>query len=275
MRGWFHESYRHYLAAKGVATIRRKYRKEFPDFVRRFPNESPRITGEYARFRQESPGTFEKGSFRTKEVGEDVSIVFGKRKRTGEFGVQSFLIRRHPRYWVDKSRMEEFADAARMAEARGLDEFSFGAHSYRVKDAREILGGVHDSSAYLASKRGWEDTDHREGAVEYAERNLRSSNHGDRLGQFSSGVGRMIRHPWRDLDGEWQEYTAVADNDYYGPRGESEPLSKDMMGRSVQRGAALFGRVVSQANVEPLIDQERGRTFRETMMDIEFGRRMG
>lgn len=97
MRGWYGQSYRHYLAAKGVKT---RYRKKFPELVKDFPRENPRITSEYARFRQRSPLDFVHGSFRTKKEG-DVLLVLGKDKKTGKYGLQSVLIPRKE-YFVKK-----------------------------------------------------------------------------------------------------------------------------------------------------------------------------
>jgi hypothetical protein len=89
---------------------------------------------------------------------------------------------------------------------------------------------------------------------------------------FWSEVKRDLRHPMRDLDDDWKRYTALADNKVYGPYGKSEPLSRDMLIRVEQRGAANTARVLSQANVEPLIDHGRGSTARDLAVDLVFGR---
>jgi hypothetical protein len=157
MRGWFHERYRHYLAAKGVTTsTQRKYRKEFPSLVRQFPGENPRITAEYARFRFADPKGFKEGSFRTKSEGKNVRLILGKDAESGEFDVQAVLIKRHPRYWAEKSYMEGFAEATKAAEAQGLTEFKFGDSGsvYKVKEAKEILNNLGEAEGvqYLAAK---------------------------------------------------------------------------------------------------------------------------
>jgi hypothetical protein len=88
-RGWRYEGARHALAAKGIAT---KYRQKFPELVKRFIGESPRITEKYARFRQQSPDDFKKSTFRTVD-GDDRKFIVGQTKY-GDDGVQSVLIKR-------------------------------------------------------------------------------------------------------------------------------------------------------------------------------------
>lgn len=95
--GWRHESYRHYLAAKGIKT---RYQQKFPDLVKGFKNENPRITKNYARFRQRDPSEFEKGSFRTKKSGEKV-LILGKDRKTGKYEIQSILVSRS-KYFLSK-----------------------------------------------------------------------------------------------------------------------------------------------------------------------------
>jgi hypothetical protein len=123
-----------------------------------------------------------------------------------------------------------------------------------------------------SNKDAWWKTSNKEDLKSYVKRNT-EGHEKNGLKKFEKGVKETIFHPEKDLDGEWKEYTSVADNKYYGPQGKSEKLSKDKIIRTEQRGAALVGRVVSQANVEPLIDKNEDRSFRDIMMDIEFGRR--
>jgi len=128
---------------------------------------------------------------------------------------------------------------------------------------------------FMAGKEhAWWKTSKREKLNEYLKRNLDGGEkHG--LEKFEHGAVQMAKHPMKDLDGEWKEYTSLTDNKVYGPYGHAEPLAKKhSMERWMQRGAALFGRVASQANVEPIIDAKQDRSFREIMLDIEFGRRM-
>lgn len=84
-----------YIARKDVAT---RYRQEFPWLVKGFQGEDPRITDEYARFRQRNPGEFEKGSFRTVDK-RDRKLILGK--IDGKMAVQSVMLKRK-RYWAGK-----------------------------------------------------------------------------------------------------------------------------------------------------------------------------
>lgn len=99
--GWRYESYRHYLAAKGISTVRKKYQRKFSGLVKDFPGENPRITERFARFRQRDPNDFVKGSFRTKDLGGGKKIVVGKLKSSGKYQVQSVLFDRNF-YWSVK-----------------------------------------------------------------------------------------------------------------------------------------------------------------------------
>jgi hypothetical protein len=118
-------------------------------------------------------------------------------------------------------------------------------------------------------------TTKEESAHDFIKRNVTAEAEGDGLQQFKEDVSEMVRHPMNDLDAEWQEYTKLAENDAYGKYGVPEPLSDDAMIRAQQRGAALFGRVATQANVEPLVDKkECDRTMRDITVDFLFGRRV-
>jgi hypothetical protein len=218
--GWFGERVRHSFAARGIQT---RYRKRFPRLVRHFPGENPRVTGRFARFRQQPPSTFIPGSFRIKRVSPGTVLVLGKEKSSGKQEVQSVL----------KDRKVYFSE-------------------------KSLFGTTKEESA-----------------GEFIRRNVETKTDGDGLQQFREDVAFMARHPMQDLDGEWEEYTSLADNKYYGPVGVPEPLSSDRAERAVQRGAALFGRVASQANVEPLVDGgENDRTMRDVTTDFLFGRRI-
>jgi DNA polymerase/3'-5' exonuclease PolX len=100
--GWQGESYRHYLAAKGVKT---KYQKRFPELVKDFGGDNPRVTERFARFRQKSPKEFEPGTFRTKYQG-DTELIVGKLKSTGKYAVQSILFKRD-KYFVEKKVLKK------------------------------------------------------------------------------------------------------------------------------------------------------------------------
>jgi len=164
-----------------------------------------------------------------------------------------------------------FRDAKESEQsASGFDDRELKA----LNDARKKNVEVFMNKYFARKSNDWESGPKNETPGQYIKRNMESTQKGDGLEKFEHSVKRLFSHPIKDLDGEWTEYTRIADNDAYGPAGRAEPLSKDLMGRTIQRGAALFGRVATQANVEPLIDKEKGRGFREAIMDIEFGRRL-
>ena len=104
--GWRYESARHALSARGIKT---KYQERFPKLVKPFEGENPRITKEFARFRQRDPGEFDKDSFRSKDVGKHTRLVLGQEKSSGEFKVQSVLVKRKG-YWLVKGEERKIPD---------------------------------------------------------------------------------------------------------------------------------------------------------------------
>lgn len=70
------------------------WQKKYPKLVKPFPKQNPRLTKNYARFRQVDPKKFIKGSFRIKKVSPKVSIVLGKTKKGKKLMLQSVLIKR-------------------------------------------------------------------------------------------------------------------------------------------------------------------------------------
>jgi len=99
MKGWHQHSHEHSLAARGITTAR--YRKRFPNLVKPYKGQNPRLTANYARFRQASPSSFVLGTFRTKRVADERAIIVAKRKRDSKFAIQSVMIPRKD-YWAVK-----------------------------------------------------------------------------------------------------------------------------------------------------------------------------
>jgi len=91
-RGWHMHSFEHSLARRGITTL--KYRMKYPKLVKPFKGQNPRLTSNYARFRQKSPSAFVPGTFRTKQASPKVSLIVAKQKRDAKFGVQSVMVRR-------------------------------------------------------------------------------------------------------------------------------------------------------------------------------------
>jgi hypothetical protein len=292
-RGWHGESYRHYLASKGVRSyyLLRPKRQVLPatggNVLIGIPERKP------FPYRQRVD---EKLSGPKDESGiEHLDETTGTKVLKQRYGIRDannnyVSLGGEVQYMNKEFKVVGLTSDTRQLILEGSDGMRVAANPYSVtvKSSKEVVpekskdlvqvGGITlrkkgAMPARFMAKKGFSETDEEEGAKEYVERNVRSEGK-DGLHDFSKSVKRMVRHPMNDLDEEWQEYTRLADNKYYGPRGKAEPLSKDKVERTEQRGAALFGRVVSQANVEPLIDKEKDRSFRETWNDLMFGRRL-
>jgi len=102
--------------------------------------------------------------------------------------------------------------------------------------------------------------------IDFISGNLKSTEDHS-LDKWWSSVKYTLLHPFKDADGEWVEYNMLA--------GHPIHLSDDKMERAEQRGAAIFARVASQANIEPLIERGKNRSFRQVALDLAFGRRTG
>lgn len=82
---------------------------------------------------------------------------------------------------------------------------------------------------------------------------------------FMHEVSEQIRHPIRDMDGDWKSMVTASGHKYRKENGID--LVED-------RAAATVGKVLSQANIEPLVDKnEAQRPAREVSIDVLFGRR--
>lgn len=207
-KGWYFESTRHSFAAKGIKT----WQKEYKPLVKSFPGENPRLTKEFARFRQEDPDKYDKFRIKKTKIGKE--LIFGHNKKTHIWELQSVLVPR----------------------------ISMASKDY------SFIGAADENPG------------------EFIKENLES--HEDHsIEHYAKGIEYVLKHPFKDLDGDWLSYNEAA--------GNHVELSKHPVERAEERGAALFGRVLSQANMEPLIERGQGRTFREITMDIAFGRRSG
>jgi hypothetical protein len=100
----------------------------------------------------------------------------------------------------------------------------------------------------------------------YLQENLQSKNTDyDGLTAFWRGTSHTLFRPMDDLDADWISYNHAAGRDVQSSDNPAE--------RAMERGAAEVGRVLTLANVEPLLDSEKDRNFRDSMIDLEFGRR--
>jgi hypothetical protein len=107
--------------------------------VKPFDGENPRITENYARFRQVDPSKFDEDSFRTKRVAADKLVVLGNEKKSGKVRIQSLLIERKG-YWKVK-------DLVPGGLAKGLGDESFDKASL---DEGTVVEMEHTSDAKVA-----------------------------------------------------------------------------------------------------------------------------
>jgi hypothetical protein len=75
------------LAAKSRAQLV----KEHKSIVKPFFGENPRMTKQFARFRQQDPKKYD--DFRTKKIGDN-EFIYGHNKKTDKWELQSILIKR-------------------------------------------------------------------------------------------------------------------------------------------------------------------------------------
>lgn len=134
--GWYQHSYEHSLARRGITTL--KYRMKYPKLVKPFKGQNPRLTSNYARFRQKSPSAFVSGTFRTKQASPKVSLIVAKQKRDAKFGVQSVMVRRT---FALKTHMKSGSEVKSLAQqiARSISK-----DSSRVAVAGSIRRNVSD-----------------------------------------------------------------------------------------------------------------------------------
>jgi hypothetical protein len=123
---------------------------------------------------------------------------------------------------------------------------------------RYSLAAKDDSYRYIGNKN--------QSAKDFVHDNINGHHDDDRLGHFWSATKHTLFRPADDLDSDWVSFNNAA--------GRKVVPSGDLIQRGEERGAALLGRVITLANVEPMIDHDQGRSFRDSMIDLEFGRRL-
>jgi apolipoprotein D and lipocalin family protein len=77
---------------------------------------------------------------------------------------------------------------------------------------------------------------------------------------FMNDVGKMFSHPMEHFDREYQAYSG----EYV--------MDKHPVDKAADAGVAIIGDVITLGNVQPLRDYEKGRSWKDAMIDIEFGR---
>jgi hypothetical protein len=89
------------------------------------------------------------------------------------------------------------------------------------------------------------------------------------LEKWWSSVKFSIAHPWLDYDNEYARYVKAAGE---APRKKDDFGVDEHIEKAAERGAAIVGRVVTSANVEPMLDHGEGGSARDIALDIFFGR---
>jgi len=119
-----------------------------------------------------------------------------------------------------------------------------------------------------SEKLDWEVPKEKESVGQFVHRSV-DARENPGLEKWWRSVEFSAAHPWLDYDNEYARYLKAA--------GET-PVKHDDFGvddrieHAAERGAAVVGRVVSQANVEPLIDHGKDGSARDIALDIFFGR---
>lgn len=131
-------------------------------------------------------------------------------------------------------------------------------------------GWRYESARHALAARGVKTKLDMKGALRrtngYIEENTRKHVVAPTFSEFSHSVAKSARHPMKDADEQWKSDQLAA--------GKKPILSSDRVERATERGAAIFGNVVTFANVEPLIDKDESKRPAKTQLfDFMLGRR--
>ena len=170
------------------------------------------------------------------EKNEDMAW-FGKKQLTPE-EVDAKLNEEH-------AALKKIGESKEEPEKKEDKEEKSSMANKKISDSNVLFGASHEKPQ------------------DYIDRSLKR-NSNDGLKEFTRDVKYMITNPKGEYDNEWKSYEDAA--------GRPKKLSKDPVNRSEERAAALMGRVLTQENMQPLIDKEKGRNVRGFALDILFGR---
>jgi hypothetical protein len=258
---WYKDPFRHSLASKGVKTNLSVSRRDALNDLKRVAVEigdTPTMK-EYEEKGRYSPTTViakapktmgDRGwnsALKAANVDKDydgVLVKEGIRKLpfAAKKSFSAFQDEFRDRFFIYS---QEFSDSE-LVKSRLMSEF--GLSRPEVEDLLQDEGVMR--FAYVKKRKsmaykfiGGKDED----PVKFIDANLKATaDHS--IDKFWSGVKYTLGHPFEDADGEWIEYNMIAGN-------KNVLLSKDKAERAEQRGAAIFARVASQANMEPLIER--------------------
>lgn len=151
-----------------------------------------------------------------------------------------------------EQRKAEQRRAMREAEKKAIANLQ----TENPEEMQEFLERGSKFNRYMARKD--------DGPMEYIQRETRRTHADPGWEKFRDGVKGEL-HLATSLDKEWLRYQRAS--------GNGRPnLAGDRYERAQQRGTALFGRVVTMANVEPMLDHTKGENVREASFDVLFGR---
>jgi lipocalin len=249
MKGWYRDNYRHSLAARHIITGR---------------VDLKRYSGTWDQKSVEPTPWFQRGC---KNVKAKYSL-----RSDGKVDV------------VNTCDGKEIKGVARSVskDNRHL-KVSFGfpypEGDYNIEELdkdysrAKVTGGGYTWELERRRRRAMAERDYRyigqkdEDPKEFIHNNVDGHYDDHRLEHFWQGATHCLFRPADDLDNDWLSFNRAAGN------GQIE-LSDNPVERYQERGAALVGRVVTIANVEPLLDHGADMSFRDTMMDLAFGRNL-
>lgn len=259
--GWFRESYRHSLAARFV--IRGRGSKELlnnPNYVNLLGAVVPRKEKENNPivYRDENDIEVLKSSAAWRKYKKEKNVE--KKSMVKKINEE------------DEKRVEELLKVAKKIHNEESSKYVPISELMKDEEVKPVIskGTVVEQSVVYTDEdldEMYNQANNRESMAirEYLHDNLGSNGDTDKITAFWNGASHTLFRPMDDLDCDWKSYNHTIGRDV---------VVHNTMDKWTNRGAALVGRVVTLANIEPLLDHENGRSFRDSMVDLEFGRRL-
>jgi hypothetical protein len=187
-------------------------------------------------------------------------------------GIKTYMSRKRPLYMV--KHQNTFIDTGKVWEpidGRG----SHWVSKRRAPEVEKELSGGREHSHWMDKKEelkklDWETPHEKETAGEFTHRSI-DARENPGIGKWWESVKFGMFHPWQDYDDEYIRYLDSSGQDQVLHDGDGF-WSDGHMERAAERGAAVVGRVVTSANMEPLLDHGKGGSARDIALDIFFGR---
>jgi hypothetical protein len=279
MKGWKYDNYRHSLAARGISTSRFNavvgpIRGKKPAFVmldesqiyKQLENELRNRDADMEAISMYDVAKKNNKILGIKEKPEFLWIVGDKTFEPipVKEDLQNILVKKQ----VDEALMRELAEERAIIEdaEKHIGEIQ---ELEKIKENLEELEPERDEFIDMIDRRKKADErffrmSAKETPGQYIKHELASHQHGDKLNNFKSSVGQLFSHPLGAADREWLSDERAA--------GHRSHLSKDPINRAEERAAAVTGVVITEGNVQPMLDYEKNKNTRESAVDILFGR---